>query len=512
MSVLCKRGREEITKPAVLVIHQKPIVSRIPEQSILQKSKNVWDDIQVPQNAVKFSCELPRLQLKKKHTTRPDERINKAWKDARGKEEIKVAKEKQEQQARAREEEIIRSKEEEEIKQQQARAKEKKEIMQAKDIMKRVAQETEEKLTQDWLELCRPKKINEVIGRDVEIMAIGSWLKMFNDNNLPLDKPICLLIGPPGVGKTTLAHVMLQEHEYQVVEINASETRGYNETLKLLQRTCLKKTIGGKSALVFDEIDGAFEGGKNSVTAIIDFLTENKAVAKKAPIICICNSIYSGGVRKMLKYCKQIKFLPFTKESMQCIVQGASRRMDVQVPVEKLNDMIRTSDGDSRQLIMSTRFSNSGTKDEHINMFESTKRFFTPQCDKDKLSMAIDVLRGTGHMAGGLISENYLSHANSKSLESMESVSEFADAISEYDIMNNWQYKEHTDDGGIAHTFLSKAAQKFVSLHPSNQPIHACKRVFYNNPGPNVSIIEDENHMPQYVRKDEKYLLDIIMA
>ena len=508
--MLCKREREEIRKPAVFVIDQKPTVSRVPQQSILQKSKSVWDDIQVHQNAVKSTCELPRLQLKKKHTTRPDDRVNrvnrvnqvnKAWKDARGTEDLAIKQAKEEQEIKQATE-----KKEQEIKQ----ATEKKEQEMRK---KRVAQELEEKLTQDWLELCRPKKINEVIGRDVEIMAIGSWLKLFNENNLPLDKPICLLVGPPGVGKTTLAHVMLKEQEYQVVEINASDTRGYNETLKLLQRVCLKKTIGGKSALVFDEIDGAYEGGKNSVTAIIDFLTENKAVVKKAPIICICNSIYSGGVRKMLKYCKQIKFLPFTKESMRYIVQSVSRRMDVQVPAEKLNDMIRTSDGDSRQLIMSTRFSSSGTKDEHINMFEAAKRFFTPQCDKDKLSMAIDVLRGTGHMAGGLIFENYISHANTKSLESMESVSELADAISEYDIMNNWQYKEHTDDDGIAHTFLSKAAQNFVSLHPTNSSnIHACKRVFYNNPGPNVSIIEDENHMPQYVRKDEKYLVDLIMA
>jgi hypothetical protein len=147
-------------------------------------------------------------------------------------------------------------------------------------------------------------------------------------------------------------------------------------------------------------------------------------------------------------------------------------------------------------------------------MFEATKRFFTPQCEKEKLSVAIDVLRGTGHMAGGLISENYISDANTKSLESMESVSEFADAISEYDIMNNWQYKEHTEDGGMAHTFLSMAAQNFVSLQPNkhSRDMHACKRVFYNNSGPNMSIVEDEQHMPQYVRKDEKYLIDLIMG
>jgi SpoVK/Ycf46/Vps4 family AAA+-type ATPase len=38
-----------------------------------------------------------------------------------------------------------------------------------------------------------------------------------------------LLYGPPGLGKTTLAHVVANHAGYNVVEINASDDREYSE-------------------------------------------------------------------------------------------------------------------------------------------------------------------------------------------------------------------------------------------------------------------------------------------
>lgn len=46
----------------------------------------------------------------------------------------------------------------------------------------------------------------------------------YDEHGRPMQK-IALLCGPPGFGKTTLAHIIAQHAGYNVVEINASDDR-----------------------------------------------------------------------------------------------------------------------------------------------------------------------------------------------------------------------------------------------------------------------------------------------
>ena len=57
-----------------------------------------------------------------------------------------------------------------------------------------------------------------------------------------------LLHGKPGIGKTTLAHIIFNEYNYDIVEINASEQRSKKK---------IHERIGviGKYSILFDDID-----------------------------------------------------------------------------------------------------------------------------------------------------------------------------------------------------------------------------------------------------------------
>lgn len=83
----------------------------------------------------------------------------------------------------------------------------------------------------------------------------------------PNDK-VLLLTGPPGLGKTTLAHVIAHQAGYQTQEINASDDRTakvVHDRIRQSLETRVMTTLGNLSSskptcLIIDEIDGAAGG------------------------------------------------------------------------------------------------------------------------------------------------------------------------------------------------------------------------------------------------------------
>uniref|UniRef100_A0A803LZB0 AAA+ ATPase domain-containing protein n=1 Tax=Chenopodium quinoa TaxID=63459 RepID=A0A803LZB0_CHEQI len=90
---------------------------------------------------------------------------------------------------------------------------------------------------------------------------------------------VLLLCGPPGLGKTTLAHVAAKHCGYHVVEINASDDRS-SATIeaKILDAVQMNSVMAHSKpkCLVIDEIDGALGDGKGAVEVILKMVAAEK--------------------------------------------------------------------------------------------------------------------------------------------------------------------------------------------------------------------------------------------
>ena len=75
----------------------------------------------------------------------------------------------------------------------------------------------------DWTERHRPERMSTLVGNDAQRTRVTNWLRSWS-NGIPSKRGV-LLVGPPGIGKTTIALAIAKEYGWNVVELNASEQR-----------------------------------------------------------------------------------------------------------------------------------------------------------------------------------------------------------------------------------------------------------------------------------------------
>lgn len=276
----------------------------------------------------------------------------------------------------AKEEENIRKAAEEMEKQERARLAAAKPKPQQSSSAKGNSQSSKGKAaangpdTRLWTVRYAPQNLQQICGNKTQVEKLQRWLRAFPKNQrtgFKMPGPdgsggfrAVMIHGPPGIGKTTAAHLVAKMEGYDIVESNASDTRS-----KKLVETGLKGVLSTTSllgyfaadykeieaskkklVLIMDEVDGMSAGDRGGVGALA-------AVCKKSmiPMILICND------RKLPKM-KPFDFVTFdlafrrpTTDMIRSRIMTIAFREGMKMPANVVNALIEGTGADIRQVV-----------------------------------------------------------------------------------------------------------------------------------------------------------------
>ena len=294
-----------------------------------------------------------------------------------------------------------------------------------------------------WSEKYRPQNIFDMVGNEDARKQFVEWFGKWKKGTKPL-----LLVGPPGIGKTTMCFLAGKQFGYDMISLNASDVRNKKNIQEILTPVLGNQTVLGEPMIFIDEVDGIHgRSDYGGVEALINILKE-----PTVPIVLAGNYDSSDKMKKIKKVVKTLQISPLSPRFLKLYLNMILEKENAKINPGRLVKLITDSKGDIRSMINSaqalvTGFEPNTEKSfESLNIEDGINAFFKSQSLEEArvvlFSLRIDPREKTNAFYSSIITSNMSPEKMSKALE----------VISEADLLygkimktQNWRLLRYLD-------------------------------------------------------------------
>lgn len=276
------------------------------------------------------------------------------------------AREKQEKEQKKIKEDAAAHEKEEKTRQAEAE-KARKKAAAARGVAPKAAVDPTAQL---WTTKYAPTQLGHICGNKGNVEKIQKWLeawpksRKYDFQRRGADGMggvrAVILSGPPGIGKTTAAHLAAKLAGYDVIESNASDSRSKKlveaGVSEMMNNTSLlgffasdgkKVDVEKKNiVLIMDEVDGMSAGDRGGVGALAKLCKTTEV-----PLILICNERKLPKMKPFDHVTTDILFRRPTVDMVRSRIMTICHREGLKIPVKVIDALIEGSNKDIRQII-----------------------------------------------------------------------------------------------------------------------------------------------------------------
>ncbi len=234
----------------------------------------------------------------------------------------------------------------------------------------------------------RPKSIVAMVGNEYSRLEVLRWLTNWQRGSKPM-----LVVGPPGVGKTTLVKALANDLAYEVIELNASDERTKDRLESIIRPLFTNTNIYSRKVLLFlDEVDGIHGNyDRGGISTLLNLL--NNATI---PIIMAANDDSSENMKELKRVCNVIRFKRVPPRLLMLYLEYVLRQEGIDMSIGDKIRVVSESSGDVRamlnkaQAVMNAVYS-ATPKAYTIPIEQAMSMFFSASSIDD----AVDALRSS---------------------------------------------------------------------------------------------------------------------
>jgi len=229
------------------------------------------------------------------------------------------------------------------------------------------------------VDMFKPETLDEYYGNKKAVKKIVDYV----ENYTPDQSKILLLVGKPGMGKTSLVYAVAGTYGMKVIEINSSDSRNKADFEEIIQTAVLNDLdSGAKKIILIDEVDGLRAADSLLKLARISAF----------PVVATGNFIHKVN-SKIKKNAIVVHFYALSDKDKDMYIDYISDRLKLDMP-QAARDRIKSICNSYRAILMaiesginsSFKYIRHGLTDKYTDM-EQVALIMEKKLDIDSLTL-----------------------------------------------------------------------------------------------------------------------------